>query len=259
MSFVMPPVSLQDLLERGVHFGHKKARWNPKMAPYIYKDHYGVHIIDLPKTTTLLEKALRELYTCIKDGGRVLFVGTKLQARKAIKEAALRCGQYYVDHRWLGGTLTNWRTISASLKKLRDVEEKIASPEFSAYTKKEQLNFRRALDKYEQNLGGIRDMGGVPDLLFVIDINKEIIAVKEARHLGIPIIAVVDTNTDPTLVDFPIPGNDDALRAIEFYCDIAARTVILGLQEEFSQKSYDAMPQVEFKHTPELTAAPSAS
>lgn len=246
MSFVLPPVSLKDLLERGVHFGHKRARWNPKMAPYIYKEHYGVHIFDLPQTIQLLEVALREIYACVKEGGRLLMVGTKLQARQALREAATRCGQYYVDHRWLGGTLTNWRTVSASLKKLREVEERVESPEFEAYTKKEQLGFRRSLGKYEQSLGGIRDMGGIPDILFVIDINKEIIAVREANQLGIPIAAVVDTNTDPTLVTYPIPGNDDGLRAIEFYCDIVAKTVLLGLREELAKSSPEGMVGVAF-------------
>lgn len=237
MSFVLPTFSLKDLLERGVHFGHKRARWNPKMAPYIYKEHHGVHIIDLPKTITMMQQALNALYGCVKEGGRILFVGTKLQARSALQEAAQRCGQYYVNYRWLGGTLTNWKTVSESLKKLRDVEEKIDSPDFLSYTKKEQLDFNRSLEKYKKSLGGIRDMGGLPDMLFVIDINKEMVAVKEARHLNIPIVAIVDTNTDPSLVDYPIPGNDDALRAIEFYCDVMAKTVISGLQEEWAKIS----------------------
>jgi small subunit ribosomal protein S2 len=239
MHFKQPDVTLQDLLERGVHFGHKSARWNPKMAPYIYKEHHGVHIIDLPQTLTCLARALEALYKTVLEGGRILFVGTKLPARDLIKEAALRCGQYYVNHRWLGGTLTNWHTISASLKKLREVESIIESPEFAAYTKKEQLGFRRSLDKFEQSLGGIKTMGGLPDMLFVLDTHKETIAVTEAKQLKIPIIAVIDTNSDPTGIDYPIPGNDDALRSIEFYCDIMARTVISGLQEELSQKNHE--------------------
>lgn len=237
MSLTLPTFSVQDLLERGVHFGHKRARWNPKMAPYIFKEHHGVHIIDLPQTIERMQQAFQVLFDCVKEGGRILFVGTKVQARAAIKEAALRCGQYYVNHRWLGGTLTNWRTVSESLKKLREIEDKISSDEFSAYTKKEQLDFHRRLEKYKLALGGIRDMGGLPDMLFVLDINKEMVAVREARHLGIPIIAVVDTNTDPSLVTYPIPGNDDALRAIEYYCDGVARTIIAGLQAEWNQRS----------------------
>lgn len=236
MAFIPPNTSLQDLLERGVHFGHKSARWNPKMAPYIYKEHHGIHIIDLPKALSLMTVAMEALYNFVKEGSRVLFVGTKLQVRLAIKEAATRCGQYYINHRWLGGTLTNWRTISASIKKLRDLEEKIASPEFDSYTKKEQLRFNRELEKYELSLGGIKDMGGLPDVLFVIDTNKEMIAIKEARQLKIPIIAIIDTNSDPTGIDYPIPGNDDALRAIDFYCDMAARVVVAGLQEELAKK-----------------------
>lgn len=255
MSFTVPTISLKELLDRGVHFGHKKARWNPKMAPYIYKEHHGVHIIDLPQTVMLLNKAMAVLHDNVKKGGRILFVGTKLQARKAIKESAIRCGQYYVDHRWLGGTLTNWKTISASLKHFREVEERVNSPEFSSYTKKEQLGFHRELGKCELALGGIRNMGGLPDMIFLIDANKESIVIKEARKLNIPTIAIMDTNTDPNLVTYPIPGNDDALRAIEFYCDVVAKTVLAGLQEEFDQKSYD-LPNVPDFEAP--TAAPAA-
>jgi small subunit ribosomal protein S2 len=261
MSFSLPKITVQDMLERGVHFGHKRSRWNPKMAPYIYKEHHGVHILDLPKTMTMMDRALKALYSCVRDGGRVLFVGTKLQARSAIQEAGTRCGQYYVNHRWLGGTLTNWKTVSESLKKLRDIEEKMASPDFGAYTKREQLDFQRKLDKYNQSLGGIRNMGGLPDMVFAIDINKEMVAIREARHLKIPIVAIVDTNTDPTLVDYAIPGNDDGLRAIQFYCDIVARTVISGLQEEFARLKPQAGPRVAAPRTAgrESSQAPEAA
>jgi small subunit ribosomal protein S2 len=252
MSFTVPAISLDDLLQRGVHFGHKRARWNPKMAPYIYKEHHGVHIIDLPQTVMLLNKAMIALHQCVKNGGRILFVGTKLQARKSIKESAIRCGQYYVDHRWLGGTLTNWKTISASLKHFREVEDRVNAPDFASYTKKEQLGFHRQLGKCELALGGIRNMGGLPDMIFLIDANKESIVVKEARKLKIPTIAIVDTNTDPNLVDYPIPGNDDALRAIEFYCDVVCKTVLSGLQEEFDQKNYEDVPNMP-------SASPSVS
>jgi len=228
-------LTLEELLYCGVHFGHKSARWNPKMKPYIHKVHHGVHIIDLRQTLLMLHKAMAALQHCVRTGGRVLFVGTKLQARAAIKEAATRCGQYYVNHRWLGGTLTNWKTISASLKHFRDTEEKVLSPDFASYTKKEQLVCRRSLEGYEANLGGIRNMGGLPDMLFVIDANKESIAVQEARKLGIPIIAIVDTNTDPTLIDYPIPGNDYASRAIQLYTTVVVEAVLSGLQEEFAK------------------------
>lgn len=251
MTFSLPSISLKNLLECGVHFGHRSSRWNPKMSQYIYKKHHGVHIIDLPQTIALLNRALEAVYDTISKGGRVLFVGTKLQARKAIREAALRCGQYYVDHRWLGGTLTNWKTVSASLKKLRDLEEKVASPEFASYTKKEQLGFRRMLDKYEQSLGGIKNMGGLPDMLFVIDTNKEAIAVREAQQMEIPVMAIVDTNSTPDNIDYLVPGNDDALKAIEFYCDIVARTVISGIEEELSK---GAKPVAEEKvEDPQIT------
>jgi small subunit ribosomal protein S2 len=232
-------ITLQDLLEAGAHFGHKTSRWNPQMSRYIYKIHKGVHIIDLPQTVSMLERAQKEVVEVVKNGGRVLFVGTKPQARELIKKAAERCGQYYIDHRWLGGTLTNWSTISESIKRLRDLEAKIASPEFFSYTKKEQQGFHHKLQRLNLFLGGIKNMGGLPDILFILDIKKEAIAVKEANQLGIPVVGVVDTNTDPRPIQFPIPGNDDALRAIQLYCDAFSDAVLAGLEEEMSLKGGD--------------------
>lgn len=256
MAFIRPNLDVTDLLEAGVHFGHKTSRWCPKMAPYIYREFNGVHILDLTKTIPMMEKALHAIYNCVKDGGRVLFVGTKIQARHAIREAALRCGQYYVDHRWLGGTLTNWNTISASLKKLREIEEKVNSPEFSSYTKKEQLMFRRELDKYNKTLGGIRSMGGLPDMVLVIDLKKEDIAVKEANHLGIPIVGIVDTNVDPQEVAYAIPGNDDSLRSNKFYCTLWSNAVLMGLNE--SLKNAPAPRDRERKESQERRPGPSS-
>lgn len=245
MAFIRPNLDITELLEAGVHFGHKTSRWCPKMAPYIHRNFNGVHIIDLTKTIPMMEKALHAIYNCVKDGGRVLFVGTKIQAHNSIKEAALRCGQYYVDHRWLGGTLTNWNTISASLKKLRTIEEKVQSPEFAAYTKKEQLMFKRELDKYNKVLGGIRSMGGLPDMVLVIDLKKEDIAVKEANHLGIPIVGIVDTNVDPETVTYPIPGNDDSLRSNKFYCNLWSNAVLMGLNESLKGGHHESSSRGE--------------
>ena len=234
MISTIPSASIQELLEAGVHFGHKKARWNPKMAPYIYKTHHNVHIVDLPQTARLLKEACDALCASVKKGGRILFVGTKFQAKEAVKEAAERCGQYYVNHRWLGGMLTNWKTVSSSIRRLKAIEEKVASPEFESYTKKEQIAFHRTLEKYKMSLGGFREMGGLPNMLFVVDIRKDAIAIREARLLGIPIVGIVDTNVNPELVDYPIPGNDDGLRAIQLYCRFASDAVLAGLAEELS-------------------------
>ena len=225
---MLPTFNMRQLLEAGVHFGHQAHRWNPKMRPYIYGVRNKIHIIDLTQTVPLLHQALVKISDTVADGGRVLFVGTKRQAADAIAEAAKRSAQYYINHRWLGGTLTNWKTISQSIRRLRQLEEILADP--MGRTKKEILNLTRERDKLNQALGGIKEMGGTPDLLFVIDTNKEQIAVQEARKLGIPIVAVVDTNCDPDGIDFPIPGNDDAGRAITLYCDLAARAAIDGIQ-----------------------------
>jgi len=228
----MPQVSLRELLEAGAHFGHRKERWNPKMAPYIYGIRNGIHIIDLSQTVPLFQQALEKVRDVVAGGGRVLFVGTKRQASQPIAEAAQACAQYYINHRWLGGTLTNWRTISRSIRKLRELEETLDDPELSeGYTKKELLRLQRQRDKLEKALGGIKNMGGLPDLLFVIDVPKEQIAVKEANKLGIPVIAILDTNADPDGIDYPVPGNDDAARAVELYCRYVRDAALDGLAQ----------------------------
>ncbi len=225
---MLPTFNMRQLLEAGVHFGHQAHRWNPKMGPFIYGVRNKIHIVDLTQTVPLLHQALVKISDTVAQGGRVLFVGTKRQASEAIAEAAKRSAQYYINHRWLGGTLTNWKTISQSIRRLRQLEEILADPQ--GRTKKEVLNLSRERDKLNQALGGIKEMGGTPDLLFVLDTNKEQIAIQEAKKLGIPIVAVVDTNCDPDNIDFPIPGNDDAGRAITLYCDLVARAAIDGIQ-----------------------------
>ncbi len=226
----MPEYSMRQLLEAGVHFGHQSHRWNPKMAPYIYGVRNRIHIIDLSKTVPLLHQALLAVRNVVAGGGRVLFVGTKRQAGEPIADGATRCAQYFINHRWLGGTLTNWKTILNSIRRLRQLEETLGS-EVSGYTKKELLQLTRERDKLELSLGGIKEMGGLPDMLFVIDTNKEAIAIQEANKLGIPVVAVVDTNSDPDGITYPIPGNDDAARALNLYCDLVARAVIDGISE----------------------------
>ncbi len=226
----MPEVSLRELLEAGAHFGHRKERWNPRMAPYIYGVRNGIHIIDLSQTVPLFAHALQKVRDVVAGGGRVLFVGTKRQASHPVADAAQACAQYYINERWLGGTLTNWRTISNSIRKLRELEAILDDAEQSAgYTKKELLQLQRQRDKLERALGGIKNMGGLPDLLFIIDTNKEQIAVKEANKLGIPVIAILDSNSDPEGIDFPVPGNDDASRAIELYCRYVRDAAVEGL------------------------------
>ena len=227
----LPDFSLRQLLEAGAHFGHRTQRWNPKMGSYIFGVRNDIHIIDLTQTVPLLHQALLTMRDVVAGGGRVLFVGTKRQATEPVAAAAKRCAQYYVNHRWLGGTLTNWQTISHSIKRLRMVEETLTSAHTSGLTKKELLQLMRERDKLERALGGIKDMGGLPSLLFVIDTNKESIAVAEARKLDIPVAAILDSNSDPDGINYPIPGNDDASRAIALYCDLAARAVIDGLSE----------------------------
>ena len=227
----LPDFSLRQLLEAGAHFGHRTQRWNPKMGSYIFGVRNDIHIIDLTQTVPLLHQALLAMRDVVAGGGRVLFVGTKRQATEPISAAAKRCAQYYVNHRWLGGTLTNWQTISHSIKRLRTVEETLTSAHTSGLTKKELLQLMRERDKLERALGGIKDMGGLPSLLFVIDTNKESIAIAEARKLDIPVAAILDSNSDPDGINYPIPGNDDASRAIALYCDLAARAVIDGLSE----------------------------
>ncbi len=224
----LPDYNMRQLLEAGVHFGHQTHRWNPRMQQYLYGSRNKIHIIDLTQTVPLLHQALKTVRDVVSQGGRVLFVGTKRQASEGIADAAKRCAQYYVNHRWLGGTLTNWQTISNSIKRLRSIEE-ILNAGAQGLTKKEALNLTREQEKLERALGGIKDMGGVPDLLFVIDTNKEAIAIQEANKLGIPVVAVVDSNSNPEGIAFPIPGNDDASRAIALYCDLVARAVIDGI------------------------------
>jgi small subunit ribosomal protein S2 len=224
----LPDFTMRQLLEAGVHFGHQTHRWNPKMKNFIYGSRNGIHIIDLSQTVPMLHQALVAVADTVAKGGRVLFVGTKRSAAEQIADAAKRSAQYYVNSRWLGGTLTNWKTISHSIKTLRTVDETLGK-ENSGLTKRELLEMTRTKEKLDKALGGIKDMGGTPDLLFVIDTNKEQIAIKEANRLGIPVIAVIDTNSDPTGVTFPIPGNDDAGRAVALYCDLISRACIEGI------------------------------
>jgi small subunit ribosomal protein S2 len=225
----LPDVTMRQLLEAGVHFGHQTHRWNPKMAPFIYGSRNNIHIIDLTQTVPLLHQALLAVSDVVAKGGRVLFVGTKRQASEAIADAANSCAQYFVNHRWLGGTLTNWRTISNSIKRLKSLEEMLQG-ETHGLTKKELLQLTREKERLERSLGGIKDMGALPDLMFVIDTNKEAIAIAEARKLHMPVVAVVDSNCDPEGISHPIPGNDDAGRAITLYCDLIARAAIDGLE-----------------------------
>ena len=225
----LPDFSMRQLLEAGVHFGHQSHRWNPKMGEYIFGTRNNIHIIDLAQTVPMLHRALQAVSDTVAKGGRVLFVGTKRQAQDAVADSAKRCAQYYVNSRWLGGTLTNWKTISQSISRLRKLEEMLSSNEAHGYTKKERLTLQRERDKLDRALGGIKDMGGLPDLLFVIDTNKEDIAIKEARRLAVPVAAVVDTNCDPNGITFVVPGNDDASRAITLYCDLVAKAAIDGI------------------------------
>lgn len=224
----LPEFSMRQLLEAGVHFGHQTHRWDPKMKSYIFGDRNGIHIVDLSQTVPLMHQALVKIRDVVAGGGRVLFVGTKRQAQAPIAEAAARCAQYYMNVRWLGGTLTNWQTISNSIRRLKEMEELLVGGG-KGLTKKEQLQLGRGKDKLNASLGGIRELGGLPDILFVIDVKKESIAVKEANKLGIPVVAVVDTNCSPEGVDFIIPGNDDASRAIALYCNLVADAVIDGI------------------------------
>ena len=235
----LPDYSMRQLLEAGVHFGHQAHRWNPKMREYIFGSRNDIHIIDLAQTVPMLHRALEAVSDTVAKGGRILFVGTKRQAQEPIADAAKRSAQYYVNSRWLGGTLTNWKTISESIKRLRKLEEMLNSGEAQGYTKKERLTLQRERDKLDRALGGIKDMGGVPDLLFVIDTNKEDIAIKEARRLGLPVAAVVDTNCDPNGITFPVPGNDDASRAITLYCELVARAAIDGISRAQGELGVD--------------------
>jgi small subunit ribosomal protein S2 len=239
MYMALPDYSMRQLLEAGVHFGHQAHRWNPKMGEYIFGTRNNIHIIDLAQSVPMLHRALQAVSDTVAKGGRILFVGTKRQAQDAIADAAKRSAQYYVNSRWLGGTLTNWKTISGSISRLRKLEEMLASNEAQGYTKKERLELQRERDKLDRSLGGIKDMGGLPDLLFVIDTNKEDIAIKEARRLGLPVAAVVDTNCDPDGINYVVPGNDDASRAITLYCDLIARAAIDGISRAQGDSGID--------------------
>ena len=234
-----PDFSMRQLLEAGVHFGHQAHRWNPKMAEYIFGARNNIHIIDLAQSVPMMHRALQAVSDTVANGGRILFVGTKRQAQDAIAEAAKKSAQYYVNSRWLGGTLTNWKTISQSISRLRKLDEMLGSGESQGYTKKERLTLQRERDKLDRALGGIKDMGGLPDLLFVIDTNKEDIAIKEARRLGVPVAAVVDTNCDPNGITYVVPGNDDASRAITLYCDLVAKAAIDGISRAQGELGVD--------------------
>ena len=258
----VPIFTMRQLLEAGVHFGHQTHRWNPKMAPFIYGSRNNIHIMDLRETSPMLQRAMLKVRDEVAGGGRVLFVGTKRQASGPLTAAANACGQYYVNHRWLGGMLTNWRTISNSIKRLHTLEEQLAE-ETSGLTKKELLQLTRERDKLERALGGIKEMGGLPAVMFVIDTNKEDIAIREARKLSIPVVAVVDSNCDPDLIDYPIPGNDDAARAISLYLDLISRAVIAGLQQERREDGEDLgaaeeLPAEEAGAVEEAVAGPEA-
>ncbi len=234
----LPEFTLRQLLEAGVHFGHQKHRWNPRMGQYIFGVRNGIHILDLTQTVPLLDQALSAARETVAKGGRVLFVGTKRQAQRAVADAAERSAQYYMNHRWLGGTLTNWKTVSASIQRLAQYDERLGEGA-EGMTKKERLGMEREQAKLQASLGGIREMGGVPDLIFVIDTNKESLAIQEAKKLGIPVIAVVDSNSTPDGIDFPIPGNDDAARAIALYCDLMASAILDGMAEQLGSQGVD--------------------
>ncbi len=234
----LPEFTMRQLLEAGVHFGHQTQRWNPKMGQFIYGDRNGIHILDLTQTVPLLDAALNAIRETVAKSGRVLFVGTKRQAQGPIAEAAEKCAQYYMNHRWLGGTLTNWQTVSQSINRLKSIDEQSAGG-FEGLTKKERLGMERDQSKLQSSLGGIADMGGRPDLLFIIDVKKELLAVKEAQKLGIPIVAIVDTNCSPDGIDYPIPGNDDAARAISLYCDLASRAALDGMSAQLGAAGVD--------------------
>ncbi len=234
----LPEFSMRQLLEAGVHFGHQTQRWNPRMAEYIYGARNGIHIMDLTQTVPLLDQALNVIRDTVAKGGRILFVGTKRQAAVPVAEAAEKCAQYYMNHRWLGGTLTNWQTVSQSISRLKTIDEKMVSG-IEGLTKKERLGMEREQTKLQASLGGIREMGGVPDLLFVIDVKKEALAIAEANKLGIPVVAVVDTNCSPAGIDYIIPGNDDAARAIALYTDLASRAALDGMSAQLGAAGVD--------------------
>jgi small subunit ribosomal protein S2 len=249
---------MRQLLEAGIHFGHQTHRWNPKMAPYIFGSRNNIHIIDLSQTVPLLHQALKVVSDTVARGGRVLFVGTKRQASDIVADAAERSAQYYVNSRWLGGMLTNWKTISNSIQRLRKLDEILAAGEAGGFTKKERLNLDREREKLSKALGGIKDMGSTPDLMFVIDTNKEAIAIQEAKRLGIPVVAIIDSNCDPDKIDYPIPGNDDAQRAISLYCDLIAKAALDGIARQQGSLGIDIGASEEAPVEPALAEAPAA-
>ncbi|MBS0185769.1 MAG: 30S ribosomal protein S2 [Proteobacteria bacterium] len=255
----LPSFTLRQLLEAGVHFGHYPRRWNPKMAPYIFGVRNGVHIIHLEKTVVLLHKALTTIRDIVSQGGRVLFVGTKPQASTIVAESAQKCGQYYVNHRWLGGMLTNWKTISHSIKRLKDLDKLLEEKADLTLTKKELLKIEHERDKLSLTLGGIREMGGRPDLLIVLDVNKDHIAIQEAQRLNIPIIGILDSNSNPDGVTLPVPGNDDATRSIALYCDLFANAVLSGLQAEMIAAGIDVGAAISAPDEPALQEEVSVS
>ena len=264
-TMALPEISMRQMLESGAHFGHQTHRWNPKMDKYIFGSRSNIHIIDLSQSIPLLHQALVKVREVAAGGGRILFVGTKRQASEPIATAAKRCAQYYVNHRWLGGTLTNWRTVSGSIARLRETDS-LVSGDGQGRSKKELLQLTRERDKLELSLGGIKDMGGIPDLMFVIDTNKEAIAIQEARKLNIPVIAILDTNCNPDGITYPIPGNDDAARAIQLYCDLMADAILDGLAAGQSAAGVDLgasvapiEPTLARQLTPEVAAEPAVS
>ena len=252
----LPEFTMRQLLEAGVHFGHQTARWNPRMGPFIYGSRNGIHILDLTQTVPLLDQALQVIRDTVAKGGRILFVGTKRQAQKSIAEAAEKSAQFYMNHRWLGGTLTNWQTVSKSIARLKQIDE-ASENGFEGLTKKERLGMEREQTKLQASLGGIREMGGVPDLIFIIDVNKEDLAILEAKKLGIPVVAIVDSNCSPAGIDYIIPGNDDAARAIQLYCDLAARAALDGMSAQLGAAGVDmgAMEQLAEDQMAEEAAA----
>ncbi len=237
----LPTFTMRQMLEAGVHFGHVTRRWDPKMEKFIFGTRQGIHILDLQQTVPMMYRAMQAVNEAVAEGGRVLWVGTKRQAGQPVADAAKRCGQYYVNHRWLGGMMTNWKTISNSIRRLKVLEEQLSenSDELTGLTKKEMLKLTREHEKLDRSLGGIKDMGGLPDIVFVLDTNKESIAVAEANKLNIPVIGVLDSNSNPEGIDYPIPGNDDSIRAINFYCDMIAGSVLSGIQTEMTESGAD--------------------
>jgi small subunit ribosomal protein S2 len=255
----LPTFTMRQMLEAGVHFGHVTRRWNPKMDEFIFGTRQGIHILDLQQTVPMMYRAMQAVNEIVAGGGRVLWVGTKRQASEPIAEAAKRCGQYYVNHRWLGGMMTNWKTISNSIRRLKTLEEQLGegNEDVVGLTKKELLKLTREHTKLDRSLGGIKDMGGLPDIVFVLDTNKESIAVAEANKLGIPVIGVLDSNSNPAGIDYPVPGNDDSIRAISFYCDMIVGSVLSGIQTEMSASGTD-LGELEVAPVEELpTDAPA--